>query len=355
MENGKIKVWLPAIKSGSGADVYTRRLAAALERHGMATQITWFPLSHELFPFLMGRVQPPSGTDMIIANSWNAFSFRRFGLPLLAVVHHCSFDPDLRRYKSVAQSLYHRLIAEPREVSSLRGADAVVAVSRCVADHLRQRGGLDNAEVIHNWVDTDLFRPSLLEDRGGRPFRLLFVGRPTSLKGGDLLAPLMRRLGASFELRITTEPQDVQKISPSASMISIGRLAELEMVKAYQQCDAVLLPSRAEGFGYVALEAMACGKPVIASNNTALPEIVADGVTGILCNTDDIEVFANACRLLLGDVDLCAAMGCAGRQRAEESFSEARSIESYILLMERLLRPAQAFRSDAKKAWPTGK
>lgn len=340
MENGKVKIWLPAIRSGSGADVYTRRLAAALERYGMATQVTWFPLSHELCPFLMGHMQPPTGTDMIIANSWNAFAFRRFRKPLLAVVHHCSFDPDLLRYKSLAQSLYHRLIAEPRETNSLRNADAVVAVSHCVADHLRQRVSLDKVEVIHNWVDTDLFRPSPLEDRGDRPFRLLFAGRPTSLKGGDLLAPLLRSLGTSFELRITAEPQDVRKMNPPANMIPIGRLVEQEMVKAYQQCDAVLLPSRTEGFGYVALEAMACGKPVIASNNTALPEIVADGVTGILCNNDDIEAFENACRLLAGDSGLCATMGSASYQRVEERFSEIKLTEDYIFLIERLLRPA---------------
>lgn len=337
MENGKIKVWLPAIKSGSGADVYTRRLAAALERHGIATQITWFPLSHELFPFLMGRGQPPAGTDMIIANSWNAFSFRRFGLPLLAVVHHCSFDPDLRRYKSLAQSLYHHLIAEPREVSSLRDADAVVAVSRCAADHLRQRGGMDNAEVIHNWVDTDLFRPSLLEDRGGRPFRLLFVGRPTSLKGGDLLAPLLRELGKDFELRFTASHQDFQKVNLPANMIPLGRLAEQDMVKAYQACDALLLPTRTEGFGYAALEAMACGKPVIASDNTALPEVVQDGVTGILCGTGERGAFANACRFLAANPAQCADMGRAGRQRALLQFSEASALASYLELIERLL------------------
>lgn len=343
MENGKIKVWLPAIRAGSGADVYTRRLAVALEHHGITAQITWFKLSHELLPVLLRRAQPPHGTDIIIANSWNAFAFRCFGLPLVAVVHHCVFDPKLRSYKSFPQFFYHRFFAEPREARSLHAADAVVAVSHFVANQLRQKLGRDGVEVIHNWVDTDLFKPQPQEARGDRPFRLLFVGKPTRLKGGDLLVPLMHRLGADFELWFTANSRDCEKIYPPSNMIPIGMLAEQEMIRAYQECDAVLLPSRAEGFGYAALEAMACGKPVIASNNTALPEVIQDGITGILCNTGDVEVFANACRLLAGDPVLCVNMGDAGRQCAEERFAGAMSIESYICLIRRFLRPTRVF------------
>lgn len=337
MENGKIKVWLPAIWAGSGTDVYTRRLAAALERNSMTAQISWFPSSHELLPSLLRRARLPDGTDIIIANSWNAFAFRRFGLPLVAVVHHCVFDPDLRPYKSLPQYLYHRFLAEPREVRSLRAADAVVAVSRCVADHLRQKLGMTDVEVIHNWVDTELFKPQPQEARGDRPFRLLFVGKPSRLKGGDLLAPLMRRLGAAFELRFTAHLQDCQGMNLPANMIPIGRLSEQDMVRAYQECDAALLPSRAEGFGYAALEAMACGKPVIASDNTALPEVVADGVTGILCPSNDIEAFANGCRLFAGDPSFCAAMGGTGRQRAMQRFSEETAAAGYLTLIHRLV------------------
>jgi len=327
MENGKIKAWLPTIQAGSGTDIFTQRLAAALERNGITAQISWFPLSHELLPLLLRRAQPPDGTDIIIANSWNAFAFRHLGLPLVVVVHHCVFDPELRPYKSAPQYFYHRFFAEPREARSLRAADAVVAVSQCVANHLRQRLSLGNMKVIHNWVDTDLFKPQPQEARRDSPFRLLFVGKPTRLKGGDLLAPLMRKLGAAFELRFTAEPKHCRKVNLPTNMIPIGKLSELDMVRAYQECDAVLLPSRAEGFGYAALEAMACGKPVIASNNTALPEIIQDGITGILCNTNDIEAFVKACQLLADNPALCSDMGNAGSQRTIEQISESAAIK----------------------------
>ena len=344
MENGKIKVWLPAIQAGSGADVYTLRLAAALERNGIRAQISWFSLSLELLPVLLQHAQPPAGTDIIIANSWNGFAFRRIGLPLVTIVHHCVFDHELLPYKSTLQSIYHRFIAEPREVRSLHAADAVVAVSHYVANHLRQKLGMDSVEVIHNWVDTAKFKPKLHEERITRPFRLMFVGKFSRLKGGDLLAPLMRKLGADFELYFIGNQQDIQKINLPTNMIPVGRLAEQDMIRAYQNCDVLLLPSRSEGFGYAALEAMACGKPVVASNNSALPEIVVNGATGILCDTGDVGGFANACRLLADDPELCSVMGSAGRQRAVESFSEAMSVECYIHLIHEFLVPMKVSR-----------
>lgn len=337
MENGRNKVWLPAIRAGSGADVYTRRLAIALERNGIATEITWFPLHYELFPFLLRRAQPPAGTDIIIANSWTAFSFKRCALPLVAVVHHCAFDPSLRRYKSALQNLYHRLFAEPREVRSLGVADAVVAVSHCVANQLRKRHGLNNVEVIYNWVDTELFTTKLQEECRDKPFQLLFVGKLSRLKGGDLLAALMCSLGANFELLFTADSHDCKKMNLPPNMIPIGRLSEQEMIAAYHSCDALLLPSRAEGFGYAALEAMACGKPVIASNNTALPELVQDGITGILCDTNDLNAFLSACRRLADEPEISSAMGSAGHRRVLQKFSEGSAADSYLKLIRRLV------------------
>jgi len=341
MKNGKIKVWLPAIRAGSGADVFTRRLAAALERRGITAEITWLPLSHELLPILLRRIQPPAGTDIIIANSWSGFAFKRFGLPLVAVVHHCVFDNELSRYKSWPQYLYHLFFAEPREVKTLRSADAVVAVSQYVANHLMKKLGIGGVEVIYNWVAANLYTPQPKEARRDRPFRLLFVGKLSRLKGGDLLVPLMNRLGADFELWVTANPQDCNKLNLPANMIPIGRLAEQEMISAYQACDAVLLPSRSEGFGYSALEGMACGKPVVASNNTALSEIVQNGITGVICSTGDVDAFVNACQLLANRPVICSEMGIAGRKQAEEKFAEAASIEKYLRVVHDILRQAK--------------
>ena len=337
MEKGRIKVWLPAIQAGSGADVYTRRLADSLERSGVTARITWFPKYCELLPILLKRTAPPEGTDIVIANSWNGFAFKGSGLPLIVIVHHCSFAPELQPYKSIAQQIYHRHFAAPRERRSLQGADAIIAVSAHVADGLRKQFGFGKVEVIHNWADDSRFRPVRENVLHDGPFRLLFVGKLTQLKGGDMLAPIMRKLGTDFELQATADEKNCKYMDCPENMHLIGHLSENELVRAYQRCDAVLVPSRSEGFGYAALEAMACGKPVVASDVAALPEIVKDGVTGILCKVGEVDEFVEACRGLAADPERCSGMGRTGLRHVTERFPESAAIAKYLNLIEQIV------------------
>jgi glycosyltransferase involved in cell wall biosynthesis len=86
-------------------------------------------------------------------------------------------------------------------------------------------------------------------------------------------------------------------------------------------CDAVLLPSRVEGFGYVLVEAMAAGIPCIASNASSIPEIVQDGITGILHAVGDSGALTTAIVDLLSNPERARAMGEAGARVASEKFS----------------------------------
>ena len=121
-------------------------------------------------------------------------------------------------------------------------------------------------------------------------------------------------------------------------MKPVGLLStDQQLVAAYHAADAVLIPSIFEGFGYVALEAMACGKPVIATNITAIPEVVKDGVTGILCPPSNIASFVNGCRFLHDNPRILKSYGEAGRERAERVFSEEKIIPQYLSLYEKVL------------------
>lgn len=339
MKNGKIKIWLPTIRVNSGTDVFTRRLADALTKHGIEAQISWFSGHYELMPFLLRHVSPPEGTDVIFANSWNGFAFKRADIPLIVTMHHSGFEPAIHSYRTRAQRIYHRLLIEPFEKRSFQAADAVTAVSMFAAENMKRVVHLENVEVIYNWIDIDLFHPAPeVQEEKNRPFRLLFVGKPSLSKGADLLAPIMRRLGSDFELRIAGRPNPAQDAGYPANVQVLGWLNEKQLINAYQECDALLFPSRSEGFGYVALEAMACGKPVIATDTTALPEVVTDGVTGILCPVGDVSAFVDACNRLAANPMLCREMGKAARQRVIEQFSEPGIITQYLTLMHGLLR-----------------
>jgi len=333
-----IKVWLPAIKCGAGADVFTLRLAEALQAHGLLAEIAWFNRWFELVPYLLCNVSPPPGTDLVIANSWNAFAFARSGVPLVVMELHCVLDPRFRPYKSILQHLYHELLIRRFAVRSYRKAAGVVAISASTADSVTRVMGVTGVSTIHCWVDTNKFRPAgSASESPHRPFRLLYVGNTSRRKGFDLLAPIMRALGSGFELRFTTGLRGRARGPYPSNMIPLGVLSEEELIRAYQECDALLFPSRFEGFGYVALEAMACGRPVVATNCTSIPEVVEDGVTGILCGIDDVNGFVSACRLLAGNEKQWARMCKAARSRAAGLFSKDRLIRDYAAILECLV------------------
>jgi glycosyltransferase involved in cell wall biosynthesis len=84
--------------------------------------------------------------------------------------------------------------------------------------------------------------------------------------------------------------------------------------------DLLVVPSRWEGFGLVTLEAMAMGKPVVASRVSALPEIVVPGETGLLLTPGSVEELADAIMKILSDPKHAAHMGCAGKERVRKEF-----------------------------------
>jgi glycosyltransferase involved in cell wall biosynthesis len=147
----------------------------------------------------------------------------------------------------------------------------------------------------------------------------------------------MKRLGPGFELQFTSGIRAHRAKSLSENMRPLGPITdERRLIETYRQCDALLFPSRQEGFSLVPLEAMACGKPVIATHTSSLPEVVENGVTGLLCARDDIAAFVSACRKLADNPEILLAYGQAARRRAEELFSEERVMPQFIDLYRNL-------------------
>jgi len=159
------------------------------------------------------------------------------------------------------------------------------------------------------------------------PFKLIYVGNWSQRKGVDLLAPIMRTLGSDFELFHTGSA------IPDApeNMHALGRLpGETGLLKAYREVDALLFPSRLEGFGLVALEAMACGLPVIATHGSSLSEVIENNVTGLLCLQDDVAAFAHAARKLAEHPAQWQQMSQNARKRVEMQFGMEAMIEHYL-------------------------
>ena len=330
-----VKVWLPTLRAGTGADVYTERVAAGLERRGMQACVTWHNRYFELFPYLLGRVPLPLQTDIVLANSWYGHAFRRQQARLIIAAHHCVHDAACTPYKSVLQKIYHAAFIYRHEQRSFMKADRVVAISNYTADTVTRIFNVRRPDVIYNGIDTDFFSPGQMT-AGKKKFNLLFVGTPSRRKGFDLLPLIMQKLGNRFTLLYTGKSGQVTRDSVE-NMQNAGWLDGNALVAAYRECDALLFPSRYEGFGYAVCEAMACGKPVITSDNSSLPELVQHNESGLLCRTDDIDAFVTAARLLADNPDLARHMGGAGREHVLRNFTLEKMTDNYIRLFEEVL------------------
>lgn len=117
----------------------------------------------------------------------------------------------------------------------------------------------------------------------------------------------------------------------------IGRVASTEMPTYYAASDVSVLPSLYESFGLVVLEAMAAGKPVIASNIGAIPEIVDDQMTGFLFPPRDVDRLTDLLFNILGDNDLRNEMGMRGKKKVQEQFSWERVLDRYLAVYERVI------------------
>ena len=334
-----MKVWLPYIHAGSGSDVYTERLADGLRAAGHEAVLTPVDRRWQYLPWRYLSVPAPAATDITLANLGAGFAFRRPGSKLVVVEHHCVLDPAFAPYRSRKQAVVHETLLRHIERKGLAACDALVTVSAYTAHSLHAALGGPAANVILNGIETDYFTPPETPParQDGRPFGLLFVGNLSRRKGADLLPDIMARLGPGFELRYTRGLRTDDPFAGVAGMRPLGRLSRDELRAAYRDADALLFPSRLEGFGYAAAEAMACGTPAVVAASSALPELIDDGVDGRLCPVDDVAAFAAAIRDMAADAGRLAEMGRRARAKAAEKFSLEAMVGQYVGLFERLI------------------
>ncbi len=270
---------------------------------------------------------------------------REHPAPLIQMFHTLGALKDLARGDGAVPEIAPRREEERR---IMEVADAIVASTPADWAAMEALYGVDAGRVhlIPPGVDLALFRPmEVLEAAnhvGMAPDHrmILFVGRMDPVKGLDTLVRAMAKVvewepqwqdqaclcivggdKTDDRERMDEEMARIDALRHELGLASVaqflGSLPQEELPYYYNAAQVVVVPSRYESFGMVALEAMACGTPVIASNVGGLASIVRDGQTGYLVPDGDEVALALRLRQLLDDPDLRCRLGRHGRATAE--------------------------------------
>jgi glycogen synthase len=198
----------------------------------------------------------------------------------------------------------------------LRGARLVIAASSALAELARLLGARD-VRVIPSGVDL----PREVGEEAEPP-EILYAGRLSAEKGVLELLEAARGLPLVVAGDGPLRPQ-----VPDAR----GFVPHDELKRLYARAAVVACPSRREGFGVACLEAMAHGRPVVATGVGGLRDLVVDGETGIVVPPRDPAALRDALERLLGDSELRRRLGAAGRERARQHFSWEDATDATLL------------------------
>jgi starch synthase len=310
------------------------------------------------------------GADLVHSHTWYAnfaghVAKMLYGAPHVVTTH--SLEP-LRPWKAEQLGGGYTL-SSWAERSALASADAIISVSEGMRrDVLANYPEIspEKVTVIHNGIDTGEYAPDrgtdVLERHGidaGRPY-VVFVGRITRQKGLIHLLHAARDFHPNAQLVLCAGAPDTPEIAAEVAGLVRGlerdgviwiseMLPRPEVIQILTHATVFVCPSVYEPMGIVNLEAMACETAVVATATGGIPEVVADGSTGLLVPIDQgadgtpldpdrfAADFAERVNRLLADPGLAEGMGKAGRIRAVEHFSWERIAERTMDLYRSVL------------------
>jgi len=284
------------------------------------------------------------GADIVHSHTWYAnlagyLSSQLYGVPHVMTAH--SLEP-LRPWKAEQLGGGYAL-SSWCERTAIESAAAVIAVSQGMAADIRvsyPAVQADRLHVIYNGIDADQYRPDhgrdVLDRFGIDPAEpsVVFVGRITRQKGLPVLLRAAEWIAPEAQLVLCAGQADTAELQAEVTGLVEhlratrsgviwlpGMLAKSEVIQILSHATVFVCPSEYEPLGIVNLEAMACGAAVVASAVGGIPEVVADGQTGLLVPPGDEAALASAVNSLIADPGKAAEFGSRGRLRATRDFS----------------------------------
>ncbi len=317
-----------------------------------ASRIGFFPepfvFSVRAFRAMAARLRAGERYDLVHdvqCLGWGLLAIRALGLPVVTTVHHpltvdrrASFRRDRSLSDAVGTVEFHPV---GMQGFVARHLDRVLTSSSASAREIERDFGVapERLRMVGNGLDTELYSPDPSVARA--PREMLCVGRAADPnKGVDRAVGALAHLPDDVRLTLVDDDHPGHPARRQALALGVadrldvvGRLPVEELVARYRRAALVIVPSRYEGFGLPAVEAMGCATPVVATTAGALPEVIRTGGGGVLAPSDDARGLARAAATLLEREELRRALGERGRAGVTAAYGwpciAARTVEAY--------------------------
>ena len=299
-----------------------------------------FAFSVRGFRALAARLRAGARYDLVHdvqSLGYGLLAMRALGLPVVSTVHH-PLSVDLRAAFALARTRRERLGAfefYPVEMQGFvaRRLDRIFTSSEVSVRQIERDFRVRPARLamVANGLDTQLYSPDAGVPRSDS--EVLCVGRASDPnKGIRTLIRALARLPAAVSLTLVDGHASearrwAHELGCGERLHITGRVDSDELVRLYRSKALVVVPSRFEGFGLPAAEAMACGAPVVATHAGALPEVLGVGGGGVLVPPDDPEALAKAITALLEQPEMRHALGARARARIDAAYAWPRVAE----------------------------
>ena len=322
----------------------------------------WAPVKHYLEPNPFRFLPSPLRNRAVVmreaepvmrqAGSLDAIMFHAFEPYVLSVLRHkgnqkplvvwSQDNPPRSEHTSEpkcgsvhARSVWRRHLRYRFDRWCAQRTGLFLPFSKWAGDILVDECGIPAEKVcpIHVGLDLELWPHRLLEGDLRRP-QILFVGGDFQRKGGDLLLKVYtEQFADTADLHLVTK-QPPTGLPPQVHIYTDLSASDPRLRALYAQADLFVLPTRDDMSSWVALEAMATGRPVITTRMGGIPDIVRHGETGLLIEPDDAVALAEAMRTLLGDSNLRRSMGVAGHAVVERDFNASVCVPRILSVMK---------------------
>jgi len=278
---------------------------------------------------------------------YGLLAIEKAGLPLVATIHHpITRDRDLdlasaRGRRRLTLRRWYGFLRMQTRVA--RRITTLLTVSKSSEDDIREAFDVPDGrlQTIPLGVDTEVFRPSAAPRTPGRIVCIASADMP--LKGVSNLLEAVAKLRTERLLELVlvsklaaggASERLIEQLAIGDVVRTVSGIDDGELAALLASAEVAAVPSLYEGFSLPAVEAMACGTPLVASRAGAIPEVVgADGESALLVAPGDSEALAAALATLFDDPKRRALMGAAGRARVLQRFSwsavAARTAECY--------------------------